>query len=77
MKAQAQKRAQKKASEILSEGNAYKEKVCIKGANEAQILDIEAENRLKAARVKVAGQILEAETEGAQANNLEGKRKHE
>ena len=36
-----------------------------------------AENRLQVAKLKTQALILEADAEGAQANNLEAKRKHE
>ena len=48
----------------MAEANAYAAKLNTEADNKAQVLTVEAENRLKSAKIKTNGLILEAESEG-------------
>jgi hypothetical protein len=61
----------------LAEARAYAEAKMIEANNKVQILNMMADNRLKSAKLKSSALIVEADAEGAQAANLENKRKHE
>lgn len=62
---------------MLSEAKAYAESIKIAADNQAKILKMEAENRLEAAKLRTQALILEADAEGANAQNLDNKRRHE
>ena len=74
-KAQAEQRSKKEAERILAEAKAYQESKIAETDAQKEALKIKAQVRFEAARLRQQGILSEADSENAQAANLDAVRK--
>lgn len=77
VKSQAEQRAKKEAENILAQAKAYAETKLAEATAQREALKLTAGARLESAKLRQAGITAEAESESAQAVNLDPKRKFE